>query len=342
MIVLRALGRLLMALAILLTGAWVGLALWFQLPFGQLAVVVAIVVWSIFVVAIVLNELVKPTWRSRIVYGLAFLAVLAWWSTLHPSNDRDWADAVANGVTGTVEGNIATLQNVRDFDWRSEIEFTPRWDTRHYDLDKLSSVDLFLAYWDGPALAHVIVSFGFDNGDHVAFSAEIRPEAQETFSALGGFFREFELVLIGADERDVVKLRTNVRGEDVYLYPLSMPKAAMRQLFLSYVDLGNDLAAKPRFYNSLTANCTTVVFRLIRALDPGLPLDWRILISGYLPGYIFDHQDHPPGMTLDQFRSAAAISERARATGAALDFSTRIRLPAPPVPPPGDAAAPAP
>ncbi|MBZ9937068.1 DUF4105 domain-containing protein [Mesorhizobium sp. BR1-1-16] len=342
MIVLRGLGRLLFALVILLTGGWVALAFWFQLPFGQQAVVIAIVIWAIFVVAIVLNEIVKPTWRSRIVYGLAFLAVLGWWSTIRPSNDRDWADAVEHGVTGTVAGNIATLQNVRDFDWRSEMEFTPRWGTRRYDLSTLSSVDLILAYWDGPALAHAIVSFGFDNGDHIAFSAEIRPEAQETFSALGGFFREFELVLIGADERDVVKLRTNVRGEDVYLYPLTMPKPAMRQLFLSYIELGNDLAATPRFYNSLTANCTTVVFRLVRALDPGLPLDWRILISGYLPGYLFDRQSHPAGMTLDEFRSAAAISERARAAGAALDFSTRIRLPTPPAPTPGDGGSPAP
>ena len=334
MILLRGLLRLLIAIVILLTGAWAGFAFWFQLPLGGQAIVVAIVAWTIFVIAIALNELVRPTWRSRIVYLVAFAGVLVWWSTIHPSNDRDWAELVEHGVTGTVDGDSVTLDNVRDFDWRSAMDFTPRWATRHYDLSSLTSVDLILAYWDGPMLAHTIVSFGFDKGDHIAFSAEIRPEAHENFSALGGFFRQFELVLIGADERDVVKLRTTIRREDVYLYPLAMPQSAMRALFLSFVSLGNDLAAEPRFYNTITTNCTTAVFRLMRALDPGrLPLDWRVLVSGYLPGYIFDRQPHPPGMTLDQFRSAAAISERAQAAGAALDFSSRIRAPlAPPRP----------
>ncbi len=334
MMILRGLGRLLAAVLVLATGAWTGFAFWFQLPFGEQGVVAAIVVWTIFVIAIALNELVKPSWRSRIVYLLAFAAVLVWWSTIRPSNDRDWAELVAHGVSGKVEGDKVTLDNVRDFDWRSEMDVTPRWDTRTYDLNELSSVDLILAYWDGPKIAHTILSFGFDNGDHIAFSAEIRPEAQESFSAIGGFFREFELVLIGADERDVVKLRTTIRKEDVYLYPLQLPKAGMRALFLSFVTLGNELAAEPRFYNTLTTNCTTVVFRLVQALDPGrLPFDWRILVSGFLPGYIFDRQPHPQGMTLEDFRSAAAISERAQAAGAALDFSSRIRAPLAPPPP---------
>ncbi len=334
MMILRGLGRLLAAVLVLATGAWTGFAFWFQLPFGEQGVVVAIVVWTIFVVAIALNELVKPTWRSRIVYLVAFAAVLGWWSTIRPSNDRDWAELVAHGVSGKVAGDRVTLDNVRDFDWRSEMDVTPRWDTRTYDLRELSSVDLILAYWDGPKIAHTILSFGFDNGDHIAFSAEIRPEAQESFSAIGGFFREFELVLIGADERDVVKLRTTIRKEDVYLYPLELPKAGMRALFLSFVTLGNELAAEPRFYNTLTTNCTTVVFRLVQALDPGsLPFDWRILVSGFLPGYIFDRQPHPEGMTLADFRNAAAISERAQAAGAALDFSSRIRAPLAPPPP---------
>lgn len=328
--VLGTLGHLLIALAILLTGVWTAFAFWFQLPLPEHGIIVAIVAWAIFVTAIALNELVRPTWRSRLVYLAAFLAVLAWWSTIRPSNDRDWADAVQRGVTGTVDGDIVTLANVRDFDWRSEMDYTPRWGTRRYDLSKLSSVDLILAYWTGPKLAHAIVSFGFDNGDRVSFSAEIRPEAQESFSAIGGFFREFELVLIGADERDVVRLRTTIRGEDVYLYPLAIPRAGMRALFLSFVGLGNELAATPRFYNTLTTNCTTVVFRLVQALDPGrLPFDWRVLVSGFLPGYIFDRQERAPGMTLEQFRAAHSISERGRDAGAALDFSSRIRAPAP-------------
>lgn len=325
--VLGALLRILIVLTILLTGLWTVGAFYFQLALGDRINIAAIVVWLIFVVAILLNELVRPTWRSRFVYLIAFIGVLAWWSTIRPSNDRDFAETVSRGVTGTVSGDIVTLQNVRDFDWRSEVDYTPRWQTRRYDLSALSSVDLILSYWTGPAVAHAMVSFGFGD-DHVVFSAEIRPEVHESFSVIGGFFRQFELVLLAGDERDIVRLRTNVRGEDVYLFPLAMPQAVMRELFLSFVDLGNDLAETPRFYNTLTTNCITVVFRLVRAIDPGLPFDWRVLISGFLPGFIYDRQPPAPGVSFEQFVRAAAISERGLAAGTALDFSSRIRAPA--------------
>nr|WP_272848268.1 DUF4105 domain-containing protein [Paracoccus saliphilus] len=137
-------------------------------------------------------------------------------------------------------------------------------------------------------MAHVLVSFGFADGRRLVFSAEIRREADEVFSSLGAFFKKFELILIAVEERDIVKLRTNYRRKNLYLFPLRLSPEQARLLLVSYLERGNQLAAKPEFYNTITANCTTVVFRLVRLVDTGLPYDWRVLASRYLPSYLFE------------------------------------------------------
>lgn len=323
----RVLVRGILALAIAFSGLFIGFALHFQLPLPEALVRVAIGLWAVLVLGVLFGEVTRGSWRGRAVYLIALLVFFAWWSTILPTNDKNWRPDVAHGVTGTVEGDTVTLENVRNFDWRSDADFTPHWETRSYDLSKLRSVDLVLSYWMGPEIAHTIVSFGFSDGQRVAFSAEIRPDETQSFSAIAGFFRVFNLVLIAADERDIIHLRSNVRKEDVYLYPLEMPQAGMRALFLSYVETGNALAQKPKFYNTLTTNCTTVVFQLVRMLDPGLPLDYRILLSGLLPGYIFDHQGYRTGLSFEDFRARASISRLGLAAGDGDDFSAAIRPP---------------
>jgi len=328
---LRTLGRLLLQvllfLAIALSAVWIGFCLYFQLPLPETGLWIAVGAWALLALAVLMAELVRGGWRSRLLYLVAVLVFAGWWSTIQPTEDRDWRPYVARGVTGTVEGDRVTLRNVRNFDWRSDEDFTEHWETRQYDLAKLATVDLVLSYWMGPQIAHTIVSFGFSDGQHIAFSAEIRPDKNQSFSAIAGFFRVFNLVLIAADERDILYLRTNVRREDAYLYPLDMPQAGMRALFLSYVESGNQLAAQPKFYNTVTTNCTTVVFRLIRALDPGLPRDYRILLSGFLPDYVYDRQGYRTGLSREAFRAHAAISQLGLAAGDTEDFSTAIRPP---------------
>jgi hypothetical protein len=210
-------------------------------------------------------------WSRRIAQGLwtfsaAFAILLVWWHLLPPSNDHIWADDVAQMTSGIVDGQHVTLHNVRNFDWRSDSDYTQRWETRQYDLDKLRSVDMIMSYWSGPAIAHMLVSFGFDNADYVVFSVEIRREKGEDFSEIGGFFKEFELSIIAADERDVIRVRTNVRGEDDYLYRIQMPVSAMRSLFLAYIDQANGLVHAPRFYNTVTANCATLVYHMMKRI----------------------------------------------------------------------------
>ena len=132
------------------------------------------------------------------------------------------------------------------------------------------------------------MGFTFKDGRHLVFSAEIRRTKEQSFSAIGGFFKEFELIMIAAPEEDIIKLRTDIRHENVYRYPINVGKEKIKNLFLNYLETADKLAHQARFYNTLTANCTTVVFDMARILDPGIPLDWRILFSGQLPSYLYD------------------------------------------------------
>ncbi|MCI2262915.1 DUF4105 domain-containing protein [Xanthomonas indica] len=260
-----------------------------------------------------------------LLFALGCAGMVVGWSTLQPQQNREWADDVAQLLQPQVDGQVVTLHNVRNFAWRSDHDYTPRWETRRYDLEQLASADLALSYWMGPAIAHTLVSFGFDDGRRVVFSLEIRKERGEAFSALAGFFRNFEQVMVAADERDILAVRSNVRGEDVYLYRLNLSRAQLRQLFLGYVAQAQQLQRTPRFYNTATSNCTTIVFELARKLDPALPLDYRLLLSGYLPSYVYAQHGFVPGYSLATLRARGRIGERARAAGAGADFSTRIR-----------------
>lgn len=264
---------------------------------------------------------------------LALLAVLAaaWWVSTKPSNDRDWADEVSRTLRGSVQGSLVTLHDIRDFDWRSDTDYTARWHDGVYDLDTLTSVDMALSYWMGPAIAHTLVSFGFADGRHLVFSVEIRRERDEAFSTLGGFIKQFELAIVAAEERDILRVRAAPRGEQVFLYPVHMPPDARRALFLSYVERANRLADEPRFYHTLTANCTTLVYDMVRPLVPGLPMDYRLILSGYLPEYLYKHHGLDTRLPLDTLRARADITQRAgqpaAAQDSALDFSRRIRAP---------------
>jgi hypothetical protein len=251
-------------------------------------------------------------------FGVGLAALIVWWTRLEPTHDADWLDDVARITEGVVEGNQVTLQQVRNFDWRTTSDYTPRWETRRYDLNQLRSVDMIMSYWRGPAIAHMLVSFGFGAGasagagDHVAFSVEVRRKRSQEFSEIGGFFKEFELSVIAADELDVVRLRTNVRGERVYLYRLRLTRAAMRALFLGYVGEANRIRRRPRYYNTITVNCTTLVYRMMRRIVGGLPLSYRLLFSGYMPEYVYAVGGLNRRFSLDELRARGFISERAR------------------------------
>ncbi len=322
---LTVVGAAVASLVLGIAAVWGGFALWYQGPGGTFGKALCMAAWTVGCVAAL-----GASWHGRAGLGiglfvLIFAGLLFWWQRIPASNDRLWSDDVARMTNGTLEDGQLTLHNVRNFDWRSETDYTQRWETRSYDLDRLRSVDMIMSYWTVGAIAHMLISFGFDDGAQLAFSVEIRREKAETFSEVGGFFKEFELTVIAADERDVIRLRTNVRGEDDYLYRLRMPRSAMRSLLLGYLDEANRLVATPRFYNTITVNCTTLVYHMMKQIVGRLPLDYRLLLSGYLPEYVYKVRGLDMRYTLDELRARGRITERARQADRGADFSAQIR-----------------
>lgn len=319
---LRIAGRVLFALALIAGTAWSVTALWLNLHGAErLAVLAAL--------PIVLAAILLARGRGRLMgwaaLGLAAMIVAGWYGTLRPSAERDWASDVARGVTVDVAGDLVTLGDVRDFEWTTRDTATERWITAQYDLAQLETVDMITSTWGNPDIAHLLVSFGFGDGDHVVFSVEIRREAHEEFNEIGGFFRQFELVLIAATERDIVQLRTNHRREDVSLYPTQMTDQQQRDFFMAYVALAQRLEAQPAFYNTLTANCTTAVYALAKTVNPDLPLDPRIVLSGRLPEFVDELGLLAGDAPIAERRAKAGITARALAADSDRPYSQVIR-----------------
>jgi Domain of unknown function (DUF4105) len=323
----RIFSAIIFSLIVALLTVWTALAFWFRLPAPELARGLAAGLFALYGLATMVALFGRLRFRAVLLFAAAFGAVLTWWSTIKPPADADWAPDVARQVTGTIDGDALTLTGVRNFEWRSNTDFTERWETRSYDLSKLKSLDLFMSYWAGPNMAHVIMSFGFEGGDYLAWSVEVRRRKDGQFSPVADFFRSNPLVIIAADERDVVGVRSNVRGEDVQLYRLRTPPERARKLLLEYVVDANALSTTPRFYNSIMTNCTTAVVKMMRAVGAVIPLDWRLIVNGYLPDFAYDRGALDTRLPLSELRARSHIDSRANAAGlASPDFSRVIRV----------------
>lgn len=314
----------LFTLLVLISSFWAVLALWFQLSFSAVLRTGLGTVWlGIAVMALWLVWGGQP-WAGTLLYVCAFACLMLWWGQLKPSHQRHWADDLARITVGTVSGERVTLDNVRNFTWRTLEDYDERWESRSFDLAHLRSVDLITSEWGIPGIAHVLVSFGFDDGQFITFTVEIRRERDESFSAIGGFFKQFELTVLATDENDSVRVRTNVRGERAHIYRVTMPESAMRDLFLAYVCEANQLAGEARFYHTVTANCTIIVYNMMRRIVAGLPLDHRLFLSARLPSYVKDVGglvDEPFEVLTEQ----GDFTERARRMKPEEDFSEVIR-----------------
>jgi len=306
--------------------AWAALALRFRLSSTPVEGIVAACVFILLGLGSMAALFTRHRVKGAVCFALAFGGLLIWWSAIAPPDHGDWAPEVARQTTGTLRGDVLTLSDVREFEWRSESDFDERWHERSYDLSKLKSVDLFLSYWGGPQMAHLIMSFGFDGGEQLAWSIEVRRKKNGQYSPIADAFKTDTVVYLATSERDTVRLRTNVRGEDVRLYRLRMPPEQGRALLLRYVEEANALSAKPAFYNSITTNCTTAVAKMIRAAGDNLPFDWRLIINGYLPGYLYDHGAVVTTIPLSQVTALARIDDRAKGADRSPEFSRLIRI----------------
>lgn len=317
-------------LGVLLATLWSALALWFQAPMPLVFIALAIALG-----AAAIGGLVRGSYIPLALFFVAWMGLQAWWWLgVRPSNSREWMPEVAQQTYGIVQGDSVTLHNVRNFDWRSKTDYVEQWETKTYDLSQLQSVDLVLSYWGRPAIAHTMVSFGFADGQHVVFSVEIRRKLGDEFSEIGGFFRQYELAVLASTEQDSLRVRTNVRDEEGYLFRVQMPqgRAAARALFMSYLETANQLREHPRFYNTITANCTTIVYQLAREIVPGLPLDYRLLVSGYLPEYLYELGALQGAGSVAEYRRAGHYTRRAQDSKDVTTFSQDIRRGVPGIP----------
>ena len=306
-----------------LATAWAAGALYFDFPAPSAIRDAAAAFWLLGV--IIAWFFIRPRRWARVAVGLAFLGVIGWWLTIQPRQDRDWKPEVAVLAHADVHGNHVTVHNVRNFDYRTETDFTPRYDTRAYDLSQLRGLDLFVNYWGSPLIAHPILSFDFGDQGRICFSIETRPERGEAYSAIRGFYRQFELIYIAADERDVIRVRTNFRkGEDVFLYHLNLPLEEVRGRFLEYVRRINELHARPEWYNAITTNCTTSI-RSQHDTKDRMPWDWRILANGKADEMLYELGMVDRSLPFAELKRRAHINARAQGADDAPDFSERIR-----------------
>ena len=259
---------------------------------------------------------------------------MKWRFSLRPSNALDWQPDVARVATAEIRDQRVTVRNVRNFRYRSATDFDERWEERRLDLSKLDGLDIFFSYWGAPLIAHTILSWSFADGQHLAVSIETRKTKDQEYSTVAGFFRQYELIYVAADERDVVRLRTNIRGEDVYLYRLRTTQRAAKVLLLDYFDAMNELSRKPRWYNALLTNCTTAIRQRVIHAGGKMPLSWRLFANAYLPELLYERGSLDASRPFAELRAMSRINDRARAAGAAEDFSVRIRagLPMPRLP----------
>lgn len=328
--VLKWFGLSLLGLLLLAAVAWASAALWFDGPQSRVLAGLLAAAYGLASLALVIA--LRPRRRGVLAALLLFAAVLAWWLALPPANERPWQPDVARLPTAEIHGDQLVVHNLRNFAYRSETEFTERWETRRFDLSRLRGLDLYLVYWGSPAIAHTILSWEFDDGQHLAISIETRKQAGESYSAVRGFFRQYELYYVVADERDVVALRTHHRGEQVYLYRLRASPEKARALLIEYLKTVNRLAAKPKWYNAFSLNCTTAIRLHIENVIGGIPRDWRWLANGYIDELLYQRGAINRDLPFDELKSRSHLNPIVADKPVDDDFSAAIRRELPPRP----------
>lgn len=326
---LRGLLRLLLwlglCLGLLLLGAWGSLAIYYSpLPGFTLRSLLAM----LFILAtLVVMWRIRTHWHTVLYFLGAFAVVFLGWLSVTPSHDRAWLPEVAVLPEAVFDGSRVTVRNIRNFDYKTERDFTTAYYNKTFDLTQLETLDLFVSYWDGnTAIAHTFLSFGFTGGDYLALSVEIRREQGEKYSPIKGSFKQYEIIYVLGDERDLVRLRTNYRDEEVYLYPMTFGRDTIRQLFVDILQRVNAIAANPAFYYTLGRNCTTsLVSHFNRVTERPVPLHRKLLTNGYSDELAYELGGIASHMPFAVMKPLHRINTVAQSHNDAPDFSQRIR-----------------
>ena len=304
---------------------WTTLAIYFSnLPWPSLRLGLAVAFAAFAIWAFWLS-------RQRRMPAVAIalvLGVIAWWITIAPSNDRNWRPEVAVVPRAFIKGDHVRITGVRNFDYRSRNDFTVHYEEREVDLSHLTGLDFFVSYWSEGLVAHTFVSFTFDNAAPLSISIETRPEVGRGFEPIASMFKQFELIYVVGEERDLVGVRAVHRHEAVYLYHLNTSPADARRLLLVYLGRINELADRPEFYNLLTNSCTINIIRYANAAGRKGRFDIRHLFNGLIDSYLYHSGRVDTTLPFDELRRRSLINQDAQAADGAPEpqFSQRIRV----------------
>ena len=317
-------------LVLLIGVAWTFGALWFDFPFSALRRPLAAVFGLAAIAAL---AFVRPRWWAQITVAGAIALVAIWELTIPASNTSNWQPEVAETPHVEIDGDHIVIHNFRNFDYFSKIDFRPRWETKTVQLSNLRTVDFFTNFWGPKLICHTFVSFDFGPDGYVCISIETRMKKGQAYSAIAGLYRQYELYYVIGDERDIVRLRTNYRLEDVYLYRLipATPERS-RALFLDYVKTANELHDRPQWYNELFSNCTSNVRLHIKHIGSAHPWDWQLLLNGFIAEHAYGLGALDTSLPFTELRRLSYIDYRARDADDDPTFSSLIRKGLPGIP----------
>ena len=309
--------------------AWATLAIYYSnLPWAWLRLGLAMAFAAFAIWALWLSR----QRRMSVAFIALYLGVVAWWISIPPSHDREWRPEVAVMPRAVIDGDRVRITGVRNFDYRTQNDFTVRYEEREVSLSHLTSVDFFVSYWSEGLVGHTFLSFIFDNAPPLSISIETRPEVGEGFNPIASLFKQFELIYVVGDERDIVGVRTNHRLETVYLYRLNASPDKARELLLVYLERINELADRPEFYHLLSNSCTINIIRYLNAAGRKGRFDIRHLFNGLIDSYLYHSGRVDTTLPFDELRRRSLINEAAQAAGDGPDFSQRIRASVPTIP----------
>lgn len=321
--VLSGLFRGLRFIFLALVGLWGTLSLYFtDIPWEwvRLLLAIAFAVFGIYVFWF------KKTRRMQLIFAGVFLVVFAYYISIPAKMDRDWRPEVAVLPRAYIDGDQVRITGVRSFTFRDRDDFDEHYKEIEVSLDDLTSVDLFISYWSIGPVAHTFVSFNFENSAPVCISIETRPEEGQGFAPVASIFKQFELIYVVGDERDLVHLRTNHRDEDVFLYKLKTPPAAARLLFLEYLRRINELAEEAEWYHLFKQNCSLNIVRYKNVAGREGSFDIRHLLNGWIDRYFYNTEMIDTSMPFAELREVSHINETAEAASVSLSAEEYSRL----------------
>ena len=316
-------------LARALLHGWATLAIYFSnLPWAGLRVALAAVFLAFGIWALWLTR--RP--RVRLAYAGVFFAVAVWWMFIFPSHNRQWQPEVAVMPRAQIDGDRVRITGVRNFEYRDRRDFTVRYEDREVSLSHLVAMDFFISFWMSGPIGHTFVSFVFDNAPPLSVSIETRPEVGEGYSPIASLFKQYELIYVVGDERDLVRIRTDYRDEEVFLYRIRISPEDARRMFLVYLERINELADRPEFYHLLSNSCTVNIVRYANAAGRVGEWDIRHFLNGWIDRSFYNAGMLDSRLPFDELRRRSRINEAARAAGDVPDFSQRIRASLPTLP----------